>query len=146
MPEYQISYSLVDSMGRPGKKTYDTVSTMVDHAAAVTAANSHAVLLDDVCEMKILSHTVSLRTVYSDSVDAGANKDEGATVTVRKTDNLNAVHRIPAPVQSLRLADGTVDLTDAALIAYFANFEAAGDLRLSDGESVATVVRGTIDI
>ena len=146
MPEYQITYSLVDSMGRPGKKSYDTVSTMADHVAAVAAANAHAILLDDVSEMQILSHTVSLRTVYTDSVDSGANKDEGATLTVRKTDNQNATHHIPAPVQSIRLADGTADLTDAALIAYFANFQVGGNLRLSDGEAISSVVRGTIDI
>lgn len=145
MPNYLVKYSLVDSMGRPGTKTLET-QVLVDQAAALTAAASMAILLDDVTEMRIKSYTVSERIVYTDTFEAGANRDEGASITVEKADNYNAPHNIPAPVQAMRLPDGTVDLTNAALIAYFAEFEATGDFQLSDGEVITSVVRGTIDV
>ena len=146
MPEFDVNFQLVDSMGRPGRKNFQTVATMVDFAAAKVAANSMAIALDNVTQMAILAYSVAERTIYSDSIDAQANKDEGATITLRKADNRNAVHRIPAPVQALRLQDGTVDLANAALIAYFAQFFAGGDFTLSDGELVALVLRGLIDV
>lgn len=132
-------------MGRRGRKVYLT-QDLVDHPAAVTAANSLLIDLANITEMEILSFTVGLRTVYADSVIAGANRDEGGTFTLNKTDNYRAVHKVPAPVQAIRNTDGTIDITDAIVTDYFDNFLAAGDFTVSDGEIIDGIIKGTVDV
>ena len=145
MPEYIVTMELQDSENRRGRKVYKTQAGVVDHVAAVTAANSLAVDLSALTELEVLAHTVSLRTIYSDSVDAGANIDEGATFSLNKTDNYRASHKVPGPVAAVRNGDGTIDVTNAAVTDYFDNFKAAGDFTVSDGELIDAVLSGTLD-
>ena len=146
MPEYIVTMELQDAQGRRGRKRYQTQAGVVDHAAAVTAANSLAVDLTALTELEVLAHTVSLRTLYSDSVVAGANIDEGATFSLNKTDNYRASHKVPGPAQAVRNPDGTIDIASALVTDYFDNFFAAGDFTVSDGEIIDQILSGSLDV
>lgn len=142
MAEFGVSYTLEDAYGRSTTRQY-TVEA-VDHATAVTEAGNMATDLAGISEAQILWYVVIDKTVYTDTADAGANKDEGVTFSVRKADNEKAVIRVPAPINAIFNADGTVDLTHAAVSAYIANF-LSGVFRISDHEVVTELLSGRLD-
>ena len=145
MPEYMVVYEMVDAYERSTRKEFETVVTMVDEAAALAAAAALATDLGNITEARILAYTVAQRVVYVDTVDAGANRDEGAILTLRKEDNKKASIRVPAPINAIFNADGTVDLTNAAVTALVANFLTGGDWTFSDGEQATEIVSGYLE-
>lgn len=145
MPTYQVTYELQDAYGRKTRKRFETISSIADHAAAVAAANTLAVALADLTELDILAHNVSLRTIYSDSVVAGANKDEGVTLTLQKADNYNAAIKVPGPINAIFNADGSVDLSNAIVTAFVNEFLVGADFTFSDGEQANSLVSGRLD-
>ena len=144
MPEYDLSLSVVDASNRMTSKRF-TSQTLADWAAAQTAANALIADFMAICEGDVLSSTLSLRTVETDTVVAGANVDEGATFAVRKADNYNASHKVPMPVAAIRNTDGIIDITAAVVTDYFANFENGGEWTVSDGEVITALLGGTLD-
>lgn len=145
MPEYSVTFELLDAYNRRTRKTYHTVPTMADETAALAAAAALATDLGNLSELDILAYNVSQRIVYTDTVVAGANKDEGVTFTLRKEDNYNDDLKVPGPINSIFDANGNADLTDAAVAAFLANFLVGGDFTFSDGEQATVAVKGTLD-
>lgn len=145
MPSYMVTYEMVDAYNRRTRKTFHTVDTIADEAAAQAAAAALATDLANLTELDILAYNVSLRTVYTDTVTAGANKDEGVTFVMRKVDNFNDDIKVPGPINSIFDSNGNVDLTDAAVAAFLANFLTGGDFTFSDGEQATQAIRGTLD-
>ena len=142
MAEFGVGYTLEDAYGRVATKRFTVAAA--DHATAVTEAGNMAVDLAGVSEAQILWYTVQEKTVYSDSADAGANKDEGITLVVRKADNEKAVIKVPAPINAAINPDGTVDLANALVLSFTNNFT-SGVFRISDHEVVTEVLSGTLD-
>jgi hypothetical protein len=146
MPTYNVYIELVDAYNRSSVKRYKTISTMLDHPTAVTAAAALAADLAALTEMDVLAHSVALRTVYTDTVTAGANKDEGITLSVRKANNFRDILRVPAPLNAVLNPDGTVDITSALVTDYYDNFvSGSGDFTLSDGEQAIALLAGKLD-
>lgn len=144
MPVYDVNVEIVDAQNRKTRKSYET-QELTDFAAALVAA---AALVDDLAvltEGDVLSYNVSQRIVYTDTVTAGANVDEAGTFVVRKADNRYASHKIPMPISAIRESDGSLNIADSSVIAYFANFKDGGDFTLSDGELITGIVAGKLD-
>lgn len=139
---------LEDAYGRQTRKSYELsdISDVDVGAEFLTARGLVAGLATDLAalsEANILSYEVKERVVYSDVADAGANIDEGITLLVRKADNYKAVLKVPAPINAVIDPDGTVDIADAAVTAYYTNFTA--DFTLSDGELATALLSGKLD-
>jgi len=145
MPEYQVTYEMIDAYNRRTRKTFHTVATMADETAALAAAAALATDLGNLTELDILAYSVAQRVVYTDTVVAGANKDEGVTFTLRKVDNFNDDIKVPGPINSIFDGNGNVIATDAAVTAFLANFLTGGDFTFSDGEQAQALVKGTLD-
>ena len=146
MPQFLLNVEMVDSMGRKARKSFVSSPDVADFDAATTAAAGLVADLAALSELRILAYTLGQRTVYADTFDAGANKDEGLTLVVEKTDNYRAVLAVPGPIQAVRNSDGTADVSNAAVAAYIANFIDGADLwTLSDGEFITGVLSGRID-
>lgn len=144
MPVYNVNVEIVDAQNRKTSKNYET-QDLADFAAALVAADTLVDALALITEGDILSYIVSQRIVYTDTVTAGANADEGGTFVLRKADNRHCAHKIPMPIAAIRQPDGSLDIEDASVIAYFGNFMDAGDFVMSDGEVVTTVISGKLD-
>jgi hypothetical protein len=142
MAIFPVSFALVDAYGRPAPKRFDV--NAADHAAAMTAAGALATDLAGITELRILSYVVGERVTYNDTVDAGANRDEGVTLSVRTADNEKAVIKVPGPVNAIFNPDGSVDLTDGAVTAFIANY-LAGTVLVDDGETVTELISGRLD-
>jgi len=145
MPEYQVTYEMIDAYNRRTRKTFHTIDTMADETAALAAAAALATDLGNLTELDILAYSVAQRVVYTDTVVAGANKDEGVTFTLRKVDNFNDDIKVPGPINSIFDSNGNVIATDAAVTAFLANFLTGGDFTFSDGEQATALVKGTLD-
>ena len=145
MPAYTIRVELVDAFQRDGSKVYETITSIVDEAAAVAAAELLMTDLAALTEMDILAYTVSRRVVYTDSVTGGANRDEGLTAVLRKVDNHKGTIKVPAPIDSVFNLDGTLDLTDTIVTDFFGNFLTTGQWTFSDGEQASSLVSGRLD-
>lgn len=142
MATYPLAVSMVDAYGRNLNKRFDV--SAVDYAAALTAAAGFITDLSAVTGARILSYTLATKVVYTDTVTAGANRDAGATVSVRTADNEKAVVKIPAPEAGIFNADGSVDLLDAGFAALMANY-LSGAILVDDGEVVSEVISGRLD-
>ena len=145
MPAFKVMYELVDDYERKFRKTFETVDTIADFDAAVVVAGDLAQDIAGLTEGRILAYTVSQRTVYTDVVTTGANRDEGVTFTLRKEDNQNDSIKMNAPINAIFNLDGTVNLTHAAVTAFIANFLTGGDFTFSDGEQADELLRGKLD-
>jgi len=142
MPIYPLSVSLEDAYGRLLSKRYDVFAA--DYATALTAAGDFMTDLALITEARILSYTLATKVVYTDSVTAGANRDEGVTFSVRTEDNEKAIIKVPAPENGILNSDGSVDLVDAGVSAFLANY-LAGAILVDDGETVTEVISGRLD-
>jgi len=146
MPEYSCTVEMIDAFGRRASKRFQSDPAMLDFATALTAAGDLAADLAALSELRILAYTVAQRVTYSDTADTGANRDEGATLVVELIDNKRHAMKVPGPIQGVRNTDGTIDVTDAAVLNYVANFLDGSTLwTVSDGETVSQVLSGTLD-
>jgi len=150
MTKFQLSVTLEDAYTRKTRKRYETedisgadvgAEFIVARAAAVSLVTNLAAL----SEADILYWSLQEEVTYTDTPDAGANIDEGITLVASKADNKNGILKVPAPVASVINADGTIDLTDALVTAYVAEFQAGGEFTFSDGEKVIALVSGRLD-
>jgi len=141
-----ISVTLRDAYGREKRKLYG-LETQVDLAAynAVVAALMAAIAgVSDLgivrCELVIGPYGVT------DPV-AGSNVDVGATfqALLEGAEGKKASHKLPGIKAAKVAADGTIDIADEDVAEYLALFETAGPLTLSDGETVDTWLKGTLD-
>lgn len=142
MAIYPMAVSMIDAYNRPVNKRFDV--SAADYAAALVVAGNFASDLADITECRILSYTVATRVTYSDVVTAGANRDEGVTLSVRTADNEKAVIKVPGPINDIFQADGSVDLTDGAVTAFIANY-LSGSVLVDDGEVVTELISGRLD-
>jgi hypothetical protein len=84
-------------------------------------------------------------STYAGAPEAGSNIDEGATfVAALDTPNKYASVQVPGVIDAARLANGVIDMTNAAVIAWVA-FYSSGLVTASDGETVATIESGLLD-
>lgn len=145
MPAYQLEYVLVDGYAREGRKRF-TTQTIADFAAAMALAAAVLADLQAITGMGVLRYTITQEFSVLSGATAGANKDAGITLSVRKADSRRDTLKIPSPESSYLLPDGTVDITDAIVTDWFANFTTAGDLTLSDGEVASELLSGHLDV
>lgn len=142
MPVYDVSIKMRDAYNRVTTKHFQTSET--DHPTAVTAVIGFVNDLMAITEAELLEHKVALKTAVSDAPAAGANLDEGITLSVELTGNKKAPIKVPAPVKSFVNADGTVDITDSLVTDFIENWT-VGNFLLSDGDTVTQLLSGKLD-
>lgn len=144
MPTYTAQVILEDSYGRQTRKSFLS-QDLLDFATAQAALTALVTDLQSVTELGVVRTYLTEEVVIDEAPTGGSNVDEGATLSVKKVDTKKHSLKWPAPVGTLVLTDGSLDLTNAALLAYVENFQAAGDWTVSDGELIASIVKGSVD-
>src|SRR3972149_1920174 len=71
--------------------------------------------------------------------------DAGATFRLRTTLGEVVSYKIPGFKQSLADGNGQIDPAGAEVVAYFANFLAAGAFTLSKGDTIVAILSGAMD-
>jgi len=141
-----LSVSMIDSMGRTTKRTYemDTQATLADY---ITAATSFVGALEDVTDLgAIRVDLVITALVEGFDVTEGANVDVGATFSglIEGGNGKRASMKVPAIKASLVNADASVPIT-GVVAAFLGEFEDGEDFKLSDGEQISSWLKGTLD-
>lgn len=150
MTVFFLHVTLEDAYGRQSTKRYESEDISgVDLGAELLTFQGFVTTLlaalANLSEADVLAYNMGTRVTYTDTVDAGANLDEGITLSVRKLDNYKGILKVPAPVNSVVNADGTVDITDALVTAYYNHFLVTGGFTLSDGENAQALLSGRLD-
>lgn len=142
MAIFPMSVSMVDGYGRPINKRYDL--SAADYATALTNAAAFITDLEAISEAAVLWYTVATRVTVSDTATEGGNRDEGLTISVRTADMEKAVIKVPAPINAIFQADGTLDLTNSVFQDFIANYT-GGLVLVDDGETVVGYLSGHLD-
>jgi hypothetical protein len=122
---------------------------------------AHATLIEYQQEIQNFANTLSnvsgLGVVRADFVQtglatptaaqAGSNVDVGATFVGWNEDGSGTKisTKVPGFLVALVDSDGSIDLEQSVVADYLANYADAGDFYLSDGETVADWIKGTLD-
>lgn len=140
-----LTAQLRDGFGRRGSKQFELRAA--DYTAADAARTNILPLFQAVTGMEILSSTLSEQVPFVGTLTAGSNKDAGVTISGSKPDGYLANVKVPAPFTATYVnGDGSVDLTEVSLAAFLDIYETiGGNAYLSDGETIDTWVRGTLD-
>lgn len=142
MASFSCSISMIDAYQRPIRKEIEIEAA--DHAAAKTIAGAFMTDFAAATEARILYYIVGERVTYTDVVTAGANRDEGMTVTVLTQDNERANIKVPCPINAMFNEDGSLDQANSTWTALFANY-LSGDVRVNDGEIATETIKGSLD-
>lgn len=145
MPWLSLTY--VDDYGRTTKRLIEceAQATLAEYEGIATAFGAAAQAVTDLGLIRI--DLILDTLVEGFVVTAGANVDTGATFSgfITGGDGKKASHKLPGVKPGLVSADGSVDIENEFIAAYLAQFLAAGALQLSDGETIASWIRGTLD-
>ena len=140
---WECVISGVDAYQRNVSKSFNLRGA--DYAAAL--ANLTALLTDflPVSGMRVVTTTLSEKVTRTDAATAGANRDEGATLTVLNSLGEKSTLKIPCPEEGYRNPDGTIDIEDAEVVAYFENFLSTGSAFIDRDLSAVELLSGKLD-
>ena len=143
MAQFFVTYSLQDAYQRRSRKRIEL--DVLDHTAALARALSFADDLASITGAEILKYDVSQEVAYTDAATGGSNLDAGATLSfLIDTQGKKAAFKVPAVEASVVNADGTIDLTDANILAFEAEMVST-EIKISDGEVPLDLVSGKLD-
>jgi len=144
---WTVNLKLQDSFGRETIKRVQVDEATL--ALAIEAISGTGGYLTSLAAVTDLAY-VEANYVYAQDVTGAfggtgtSNLDVGATFQVALAAGGRASHHIPGFPLSLVGGEGKITVSGSEVAAYFAHF-ITGSLRLSDGEAVASVVKGSLD-
>lgn len=140
---FNITLEAVDYYGRVTTKRFGNDRSLV--ADALTDAGALVTAFLAVSLAGTVKHSITVETAAANAASSGANVDAGATIHCLLADGTGYAVKIPAPDPAILGADGSVDLTNEAVIAYVALFKSGGHFTVSDGELIASMRYGELD-
>lgn len=144
MPNFTATVTLQDGKKRQTTKRYETKTDVL--ATAQLAVLALAADLLAVSDLGIVTVTYSLGDdTEASSAEATSNVDVGATFRCRLNNTKVAAHKVPGFPMAKVAPGGSIDVTDADVAAYFANFESAGEFTVSEGNHIIELLSGQLD-
>ena len=133
----QITITLKDGQNRLTSKTVTLDAAITDIGDAQTALDSYLADFVGASDLGIVSASLTVPlTVTTTTAENTSNFDEGVNISILTTDGKKWSDRIPGPSKTAGVFDyvtaGVVDVTDAAIVALYANYLAAGAFRFGD--------------
>lgn len=142
----KLSLTLPDAYGRSTKRVYG-METQVLLADYLTVIGTFLAALEAVTDLGMFRADLIIPIIGAEwDAQAGATVDVGATLSGRLDTEApkKASFKIPGIKATLVSPDGTVPIT-GVVATLAAEFETDGDFNISDGEQVASWVKGTLD-
>lgn len=140
---FSVKFLMVDGFGRSCNKEYSLRGA--DYAAAT--ANVTALLADveAVTGARVVSTVLSEKIVRTDVATADANRDAGITLSVLNNLGEKSTLKMVAPEMGYVNGDGTVDITNAEVVAFYQNFESTGTAFVDRDLSATELLSGVLD-
>lgn len=144
MANFTATITLIDGKNRQCTKRFETETDVL--ATAQAAVATLVTNLEAITDLGVVIVTYSnADDTEASAADAASNIDTGATFRCRLDNGKIAAHKVPGFPLSKVQTGGNIDVEDADVAAYFANFEAAGAFTLSDGQVITAVLSGMLD-
>jgi hypothetical protein len=142
MPLYKTTLFLRDAYGR--ETTRSGIVSAVDPVSADLLVGGWANDVQDVTKLHVYKHQTVIEGQIAGAPEAGANRDEGMTISVLLDGGLKkASINIPGPIDAIRNPDGTIDITSAVMLALEDNYQTS--ILISDGELSDSFIKATLD-
>lgn len=144
----QITVGLIDGQDRETTLTLTLDVTQDTIAEAQSVLDAALADFPGISGLGVRNAYLSVPlTVTPTSAQSQSNIDEGAKMKILTTDSKNWSFRIPGPLKDgsgdfVYIVSGEVDTTDAGIVAWFANYLAAGGLRFGDVAQQVMAVGG----
>jgi len=145
MPLYKAKVWFADAYGRETTRTYGV--NAADFATGEASLASFVPLLQAVTMLHVFKARLSSDQLFAGVVTPNANKDEGQTISVA-VGGINGKKgsvQLPGPTYAIRDADGSIDISDADMLALETGFTTY-DIRISDGETMDDFIKSTLDV
>lgn len=142
----KLSVTLVDAFGRLTTKIVE-VEEQALLADYVTIVGAFITALEGVTDLGVQRVDLIIpQTGHTSAAADGSNVDVGGTFSglLAGGEGKRASHKVPGIQTALVDADGSISLI-GAVDTYLAQFLTAGDLMLSDGETMESWDRGILD-
>lgn len=142
-----LSLTYVDDYGRTTKRIVEIESQalLTDYE---TKAAAYVTAVTPMTDLGLVRVDLVLQAIATGfAVSADANVDVGATFSgiLAAANGKKASHKLPGIKDALVEADGSVDIANVTVKAYIDQFLTAGDYMLSDGQTIETWLRGSLD-
>lgn len=143
-----ISLTLRDAFARETHKAIEC-KAQIDLATYDALVTAVVAAIDDITDLAVVRADLILKNILElpGTPAAGANVDVGATFSGELAGEANrkASHKMPGFDITKVEPDGTIDLADVDVKAYLDMFLDAGQLLLSDGETMGEWLKGSLD-
>lgn len=148
---YTITLTLKDGQDRLTTKDIDLVNSISTVAAAQTVLDAIAADWPGISGLGLVSASLTVpMTLAATTPQDTSNFDEGALIKILAADGGKLSWRIPGPLKDVDglfvyITSGEVDISDAGIVAWFANYLSAGGLRFTKyGQRVMAAAGGLI--
>jgi hypothetical protein len=143
MPAYGCKLFLRDAYAR--ETTRSAIVAATDPVAAGLALSLWAADVQGVTKCHVYKQRFFIDEEIAGAPAAGANIDEGMTISVLLEGGVKkASIQLPAPVDDIRNADGTIDITNALMTALEENYQ--DKIFISDGEKTDHFTKARLDV
>lgn len=141
---YAVTWQIMDEENRTTNR--EVLFEVVDEAALLTAAALMLTDLQAITKSGIQSYTYRRSVDVSNVPAAGSNIDAGATFRFNSALPISPTVKIPDPVDAIKDGQGGINLADALVIAWFANYN-PGDcvVNITNPTQPTSIAAGTLD-
>ncbi len=144
MPIYALTFKFEDDEGRSTGR--EVLFNVADEAALLTAAGLMETDLQAMSNCGIQSYTYRRSVDVSNAPAAGSNIDPGATFRFNSALPISPTVKIPDPVAAIKDGQGGIDLGDALVIAWFANYNPGSCVvNITNPTQPTSIDQGTLD-
>ena len=142
MADFLQTLTFLDAYNTKTSRSYHI--TAADFAAARLIATNNLTTIQAIVLGAVIKETLAEQNFIGGVPGAGANVDTGATFTWDMGSGKTASTNLPMPVPAIINVDRSINLADANVLAWTANYT-DGDILVSDGEVVQSVIHGELD-
>ena len=144
MAIYAVTFIIEDEQGRSTSR--EVLFDVADEATLLTDA---ALMLTDYQAMTksgIQSYTYRRAVSVLNAPGAGSNIDAGATFKFNSALPISPTVKVPDPVEAVKDGQGGIDLADAIVTAWFANYNpGTAKVNANNPTQPTSIATGTLD-
>lgn len=144
MATYAVTFQIMDIENRTTNR--EVLFEVADETALLAAAALHATDLEAMMKSAIQTYTYRRTVSVLNTPAAGSNIDAGATFRFNSALPISPTVKVPDPVDAIKDGQGGIDLADALVVAWFANYN-PGDavVNITNPTQPTSIAAGTLD-
>lgn len=143
---FNVKFNIEDEFGRKTSRTWKNTGATI--AAVLADVAIIGPLLDAIVQGGLTGVNISTADTATTFVASSpSNVDENASIKVRGGDTREYDFDLPMPIAAIRLAGGAIDVANAAVVSFFAQFLVGATWRVNlfNPTDITQVISGTLD-